>query len=77
MTAYCRQYSMLIQWSDEDRAYVVFLPEWEDRVFANPVTHGDTYEEALLNGKEAIGALVGWATERGYALPEPRVFVTA
>lgn len=67
-------YSMFIQWSEEDRAYVVSLPEWGDRVFSNPVTHGDTYEEAVRNGREAIEALVGWASEQGRPLPEPRVF---
>ena len=24
------RYSMLIQWSDEDQAYLVTLPEWEE-----------------------------------------------
>jgi predicted RNase H-like HicB family nuclease len=67
-------YSMFIQWSEEDRAYVVSLPEWGDRVFSNPVTHVDTYEEAVRNGREAIEALVGWASEQGRPLPEPRVF---
>jgi antitoxin HicB len=59
------RHSMLIQWSDEDGAYVVTLPEWEERVFRNPVTHGDTYEEAVSNGREALEALVGWAIEQG------------
>lgn len=35
------RYSMLIQWSEEDTAFLVTLPEWEGRVY-NPVTHGDT-----------------------------------
>ncbi len=70
-----RHYSMVIQWSEEDRAYIVSLPEWADRLFSNPVTHGETYEEAVGNGKEAIDALIGWATLRGFALPEPRVVV--
>lgn len=65
---------MLVQWSEEDHAYVVSLPGWEDRVFSNSVTHGDTYEEAVRNGREAIEALVGWAPEQGRPLPEPRVF---
>ena len=67
-------YSMLIQWSEEDRAYVVSLPEWEGKVFSNPVTHGETYEEAVRNGSEVIAALMGWCAEQGYPLPEPRVF---
>ena len=44
-------YSMVIQWSNTDQAYLVTLPEWDGRVF-NPVTHGDTYEEAIKNGLE-------------------------
>ena len=34
-------YSMLIQWSDDDRVFVVTLPE-----FGGCKTHGATYEEA-------------------------------
>ena len=70
------RYSMVIEWSDDDRAYVVTLPEWEGRIF-NPVTHGDTYEEAIRNGREALAALVASASKRGETLPEPRVFVAA
>lgn len=32
-------YSIIIQWSDEDRCFVVSLPEWGK--FCH--THGDTY----------------------------------
>ncbi len=66
-------YSMLIQWSDEDQTYLVMLPEWEDRVFG-PVTHGDTYEEAVRNGREAMAALIASAEKHGEPLPQPRVF---
>ena len=38
-------YSILIQWSEEDKCYVVSIPEFTD--YYQPVTHGDTYEEAL------------------------------
>jgi hypothetical protein len=34
-------YSTVVQWSDEDDAFLVSLPEWEGRVL-NPVMHGDT-----------------------------------
>lgn len=72
------KYSMLIQWSDEDSAYLVRLPEWEDagRVYG-PVTHGDTYQEALRNGEEALENLVGWLTETGQPLPEPHLYASA
>ena len=39
-------FSMVIQWSADDQAYLVSLPEWEGRVL-NPVTHGDSYEDAV------------------------------
>ena len=68
------QYSMIVQWSPDDEAYVVSLPEWEGRVF-NPVTHGKTYENAIKNGREALEALVASARKHGETLPQPRVFV--
>ena len=67
------QYSMVVQWSDEDQAYLMTLPEWEDRVFG-PVTHGGTYEEAVRNGREAMAALIASAEKHGEPLPRPRVF---
>ena len=70
-------YSMLIQWSDEDRAYIVRLPDWErsDRVLG-PVTHGDTYAEALQHGLEALDALIASAGKHQETLPEPQAFAT-
>jgi predicted RNase H-like HicB family nuclease len=64
-------YSMLVQWSDDDQAYLVTLPEWEGRVF-NPITHGDSYEQAIEQGHEALAALVAAARQRNESLPEPR-----
>ncbi len=61
---------MVIEWSDQDRVYVVSLPEWGDLAH----THGDTYEEALQNGKELIGALRASRQQRGEPLPEPHMF---
>jgi predicted RNase H-like HicB family nuclease len=70
------RYSMIIQWSPDDQAYLVTLPEWEGRIF-NPVTHGETYEAAIKNGHEALEALVASAQKHGESLPEPRVFTVA
>ncbi len=64
------RYSMLIQWSDEDRVYIVSLPEWGDLIH----THGDTYEDAARMGNEVLEMLVDIAREEGRPLPEPRVF---
>jgi predicted RNase H-like HicB family nuclease len=66
------QYSMLIEWSDEDQAYLVTLPEWADHVIM-PVTHGDTYDEAVQQGQEALRLLVKSAIKEGEPLPAPKV----
>lgn len=67
-------YSMIVQWSDDDQAYLVSLPEWEGRVF-NPITHGESYEDAIKQAQEALVALVASARARNEVLPEPRVIV--
>jgi predicted RNase H-like HicB family nuclease len=61
------QYSILIQWSDEDQKYIVSLPEFGP--YAH--THGDTYEEALKNGQEVLDLLIEDYQERGQQLPSP------
>ena len=61
------QYSIFIQWSEEDRVYIVSLPEFG----AYAHTHGDTYEEALKNAREVLELLIEDYRARGKALPEP------
>ena len=61
-------YTMHIQWSDSDEAFLVTLPEWRDRVFG-PVSHGETYEEAGRNGQTALQLLIESAIEHGESLP--------
>lgn len=71
-------YSMLIRWSIEDELYLVVLPDWErERRVGGPVSHGGAYEEAARNGHEALEALIGWATDKGYPLPRPLATVAA
>lgn len=70
------RYSMVIEWSDEDQAYLVTLPEWAGRV-NTPTTHGTTYEEAARHGQEVLADLVDLWRERGWELPTPRVHATA
>lgn len=62
------KYRMVIEWSDEDNAYVVFLPEWEGRVY-QPVTDGATYEEAARKGADVLETLIRVAKEDGQQLP--------
>lgn len=63
-------YSMLIQWSEEDQAYLVTLPEWGDL----PKTHGDTYEKAARMGTEVLEMLVESRTEHGETIPQPALY---
>ena len=63
-------YSMVIQWSDEDQAYIVSIPE-----FPGNLAHGDTYEEAAKQGEDLIESLILWTLQDGKPLPQPRMFV--
>ncbi len=49
------KYTILIQWSDEDNCFVVFLPEFEDVM--QPVTYGDSYGEAIALCGRGIGVI--------------------
>ncbi len=42
-------YSMIIQWDSRDNIFVVRVPE-----LPGCVTQGETYEEAVQQGKDAI-----------------------
>jgi len=63
------RYSMLIEWSDQDQAYIVTVPE-----LPGCVTHGTTHEEAVKQGADAIESWVDAARVWGRAIPRPRVF---
>jgi antitoxin HicB len=70
------RYSMLIEWSDEDHAYLVRLPEWEQGGnVLGPVTHGDSYDEAARNGTEALESLIASWHDLGWVLPAPHMHV--
>jgi antitoxin HicB len=62
-------YSIVIQWSHEDRAYIVSIPE-----FPGTFTHGETHEEAVKQGRNLIESLIMWAEQDGKPLPEPQIF---
>ncbi len=61
------RYSMVIQWSEEDNAFVVSLPEFGR--FAK--THGRTYEDAAKRGREALESLIDAFKAEGKTLPSP------
>jgi len=67
------KYSILIQWSEADQAYVASLPEWGK--YAR--THGDTYESALENAREVLEDLVYGYEQTSKSLPEPQILQVA
>ncbi len=70
------RYSIVIEWSEDDQAYVVILPEWADQ-YVMPVADGDTYEEALERAKNALENYIQFAKEDGKPLPQPHVYAMA
>jgi antitoxin HicB len=69
-------YSMLIEWSEEDQAYLVTLPEWANRAMM-PATHGNTYSEAVQHGQEVLEMLINSAQQDGEPLPSPKTYAAA
>lgn len=67
------KYSILIQWSEPDGAYIASLPEWGE--YAR--THGQTYEAALENAQEVLEDLVYGYEQTGKPLPTPKVLQVA
>lgn len=66
------KYSMLIQWSDEDEAYVVTLPEWAAAGHACR-THGASYAEAAARGEAMLAFVLEAARTDGDSVPDPSV----
>jgi predicted RNase H-like HicB family nuclease len=64
-------YSMIIQWSDEDNKFIVTIPE-----FTRCLTHGNTYEEAVKNGKKLIELCIETEQSLGRPLPQPHIYAT-
>jgi predicted RNase H-like HicB family nuclease len=65
-------YSMVIQWSDLDNVYIVTVPE-----LPGCKTHGETLEEAVQQGKDAIESWIDAMEAWGRPIPAPRVLKTA
>ena len=65
-------YSMIIEWSEEDQAYVVTVPE-----LPGCRTHGVTYEGASRQGRDAIDRWNEARRAGGRPIPPPRVFASS
>ncbi|TBR60760.1 type II toxin-antitoxin system HicB family antitoxin [Mastigocladus laminosus UU774] len=64
------KYQMLIQWSLEDNCFLVGFPDFPGQRWR---THGNTYEEAVANGIEALESLIMAYEATNEPLPEPTV----
>jgi len=63
-----QHYSINIQWSDRDQAYIANVPE-----LPGCKTHGDTYKEALSNILDVIELWIEAAEEAGEMIPQPQI----
>lgn len=61
------RYEVIIYWSDEDDAFVAEVPE-----LPGCMAHGQTYEAALAQAREAIDLWIETAKEFGDPVPEPK-----
>jgi predicted RNase H-like HicB family nuclease len=63
------KYSMTIEWSPDDDAFIVTIPE-----LAGSRTHGASYTEAAKNGQEIIELVVEGLVQDGQEIPAPSYF---
>lgn len=68
------KYQMVIQWSEEDSCFLVGFPDFPGQQWR---THGDSYQEAVVNGIEALESLILCYEALGESLPEPTVYQVA
>ena len=61
------KYEVIIYWSDEDKAYIVEVPE-----LAGCMSDGNTYEEAIQNIQVIIDEWIETAKSLSREIPMPR-----
>jgi antitoxin HicB len=67
------KYSILVRWSDEDKCYVVFLPEWEGLV-NQPCTDGKTHKQAAKHGRQVLEMMIDMYQRDGKPLPQANIY---
>ena len=61
------RYEMIVYWSDEDKAFLVEVPE-----LPGCMADGATYQEAVNNAQMVIQEWIEVARELGRAIPQPK-----
>lgn len=64
------RYSMILEWDPRDEIYIATVPE-----LPGCRTHGETLEEAVKHGREAMELWIDSARRWGDPLPSPTLFV--
>ena len=62
------KYEIIIYWSEEDQAFVAVVPE-----LPGCMAHGETYDSALANIKDAMELWINTAKEFNDPIPVPKV----
>jgi predicted RNase H-like HicB family nuclease len=61
------KYEIIIYWSAEDESFIAEVPE-----LPGCMAHGQNYDDALTNIKQAITLWIDTAQEFGDPIPEPK-----
>jgi DNA-binding transcriptional regulator YiaG len=64
--AEARPYPIVIEWSSEDEAFIVSVPD-----LPGVHTHGATREEAAAMGDEVVAVVLGYMRDAGRPIPPP------
>lgn len=71
MSSKYEHYSMYIQWSVKDDAYIVNVPE-----LPGCTAYGASYEEVVKQGQDAIESWIDARRASGWPIPAPKVIVS-
>lgn len=61
------RYEMIIYWSDEDKAFLVEVPE-----LSGCMADGSTYQKSVANAEVVISEWIDTARELGRHIPQPK-----
>ena len=64
-----RHYSILIEWEPQGQVYIASVPE-----LPGCISHGATYEEALVQIQDALDGFIEVAENLTMPLPAPHVY---